>query len=467
MYLNENSSVANLKEFLNCHQTAVNAIKALRIKDLSDFLLFSLALRNIDPHTRRAFENQLGTSEIPEYKSFMDFVTQQLQAHEFCQQNSSKIMPKPSTSRHVNPVITKPRNMFSTNSASTSQRQIPDQSSRIPNTRKFHCPKCSDSHPLFACPQYIAMSRESKLNFLKSSKRCFNCLGLHNIKDCSSKNSCKFCSSNRHHTSLHPNCSSFDSSVTREGFNRDAQNVGENLVNSCHLNKEVASLNQVLLGTVQARIQAADGSISSIRAVLDPGSQVSAVTERLVHRLGLKINPTDVHVSGIGKSKARSLGMVTCKLYPLSSANILELQAVVLPQITNSLPSVSLSPEIIEHFEHLDLADKNFYLSRPVDMLLGADTYSMVFDRDGRLSSVGFPTAVNTFFGWTIIGPVQESKLDSAPTSILLADSILGDTLRAFRSLEEVSEAKVLNTIDEYVCLSATKEQVDCMKFEQ
>ncbi|XP_044753824.1 uncharacterized protein LOC123313151 [Coccinella septempunctata] len=149
---------------------------------------------------------------------------------------------------------------------------------------------------------------------------------------------------------------SFDPSASREGFNCGSQNAGEKLVNSCHLNKKVASLNQVLLGTVQARIQAADGSIISIRAVLDPGSQVSAITEHLVHKLGLEINPTDVHVSGIGKSKARALGMVTCKLYPISNSNILELQAIVLPQLTNNLPSVSLSPEIIKQFEHLNLA---------------------------------------------------------------------------------------------------------------
>lgn len=108
-----------------------------------------------------------------------------------------------------------------------------------------------------------------------------------------------------------------------------------------------------------------------------------------------------------------------------------------------------MTEEILNHFKILNLADETFHISQPIDMLLGADTYSLVFDRDGRMTSPGYPTAVNTFFGWTIIGPIQDTL--SSNKSILFIQSDLSDQIQKFWSLEEVSDIQVLNPCDECV----------------
>lgn len=167
-------------------------------------------MRDLDPYTRKAFEGHLSSSEIPEYKTLIDFVTQQLKAQEYCEQNASKPASKVASFRQINSNKSKNQNVFITNSTPPSH----NQKSNVPGKfRNFRCPKCNKSHPLFVFPSYTAMSRKDKFGFLKTLKRCFNCFGLHNIKDCGSKNSCKVCKSNRHHTSLHPDDDKCDDKV--------------------------------------------------------------------------------------------------------------------------------------------------------------------------------------------------------------------------------------------------------------
>lgn len=52
------SSLSQLKHFITTHQNAINAIKALPISNPADYLLFSLALRNLDVPSRQLFEGQ-------------------------------------------------------------------------------------------------------------------------------------------------------------------------------------------------------------------------------------------------------------------------------------------------------------------------------------------------------------------------------------------------------------------------
>ncbi|XP_045461089.1 uncharacterized protein LOC123671351 [Harmonia axyridis] len=305
------------------------------------------------------------------------------------------------------------------------------------------------------------MSRQAKFDYLKNCKRCLNCLGLHNFKYCASNNSCRICKSTRHHTSLHPDNQSVNqsdnlsdipnnNSLQIESKVSESESAAPNeIINSYHIDKRSICVGQVLLGTVQARIESADGTKLQVRAVLDPGSQISAISQKLVKKLGLKINSINMSISGIGQTNAQPLGLIDCKLYPKTGLEYLQVHAVVLPEITNNIPSAPLSQEIIKHFEHLNLADETFHISQPIDILLGADTYSIVFERDGRISSPGYPTAVNTFFGWTIIGPINE--MCSSTKSVLLTQSDLGEQMQKFWSLEEGGETNIIDPVDDYV----------------
>ena len=47
------------------------------------------------------------------------------------------------------------------------------------------CPKCSDHHGIVSCSDFNSLSTEDRVQFVKSSKLCFNCLRTgHSSKDC-------------------------------------------------------------------------------------------------------------------------------------------------------------------------------------------------------------------------------------------------------------------------------------------
>lgn len=135
------SSLSNLKEFLDIHQTSVNAIKTLNFKDLTDFLFFSLALNNMDSHIQKTFENKHASVSIPTYDELIDFITQQMLIQEFSEPGS-----KPSP-----PVFNKPKVQLSSSLLATTESKTSTASA---HPRNVTCPRCRGIHFLYNCPSY-------------------------------------------------------------------------------------------------------------------------------------------------------------------------------------------------------------------------------------------------------------------------------------------------------------------------
>ncbi|KAI5693191.1 hypothetical protein M8J75_010656 [Diaphorina citri] len=67
-------SVASLNNFVEKFGTAVSALKALDINDLSDIILVHLASGKLSPDTVRLFERSLQKDEMPTFKKMLEFV---------------------------------------------------------------------------------------------------------------------------------------------------------------------------------------------------------------------------------------------------------------------------------------------------------------------------------------------------------------------------------------------------------
>ena len=70
----------------------------------------------------------------------------------------------------------------------------------------------------------------------------------------------------------------------------------------------------ILLGTARILIADASGKYCSARAVIDTGSQTSAITGSLASRLGLQVTRFTYQVIGISFGKAHVLGRVKCTI---------------------------------------------------------------------------------------------------------------------------------------------------------
>jgi hypothetical protein len=133
-----------------------------------------------------------------------------------------------------------------------------------------------------------------------------------------------------------------------------------------------------------------------------------------------------------------------------NSSSLEKLDAIVVPSLTKSLPLQSISIANWPHLESLSLADRNFNISKPIDILQGVDVYHEILKPGLTLGPKGTPAAQDTIFGWVFFGntmsskPVREPTIAREATTTFIATSQLSceEILQKFRTLEEAPEIK-------------------------
>lgn len=291
------STVDSLKSYLHVHQDSVAGVRSLDIKDMGDFLLTQISLRNLDPYCRRLFENSLPDNSIPTHAMLMKFVSSQVRTMELLDdslpagqnaapeqkqqfkslhvlstsdnhKNSSSSAPKfpsyvshpvasggnctpndvsshkelesPLADGYVNGFDNHPSSCLSVvnlSSASPCLKPVANPSTTHTRSVTFshvratpvQCSYCyCDSHKIYRCPDYFAITSEQRLEFAKDKHMCLSCLGTaHAFENCKSKFSCRFCGK-KHHSSLHD---SLPCSTSKYPLNRPPEPVQTYLTN--------------------------------------------------------------------------------------------------------------------------------------------------------------------------------------------------------------------------------------------
>ena len=132
------------------------------------------------------------------------------------------------------------------------------------------CIACQgEKHPLYSCSKFRLMSHDEMTSLLRQHGHCLNCLRhSHFVKDCKSLHHCKVCQ-RPHHSLLH--------------IDKPRPERTDTPVN--HASIKIRS--NLLLMTCQVFIQSPQGAIQ-VRALLDSGSAVSFVSERVAQALHLR-----------------------------------------------------------------------------------------------------------------------------------------------------------------------------------
>ena len=141
-------------------------------------------------------------------------------------------------------------------------------------SKSHKCVYCSDNHRPSQCRKVT--NRQSRINMLRKSYRCFLCLKSgHTLKTCSAEYICRKCNG-KHHIS---NC---DKAENRNSH--AAQNEGPKSI--------VAFINQsksILLKTTQADVFNIETKSSvKTRVLFDTGNQHCCVNEKVCKHLNLK-----------------------------------------------------------------------------------------------------------------------------------------------------------------------------------
>ncbi|XP_046145236.1 uncharacterized protein LOC114882162 [Osmia bicornis bicornis] len=147
------------------------------------------------------------------------------------------------------------------------------------------------------------------------------------------------------------------------------------------------------------------------------GNEKSSVNQL---RLRRKRSSLDVHGVG-GARTSQTNGVVNITLHSNYRPLSVTVQAHVLTKVTTCLPSEPPSQSTLpSHLEELNLADPQFLVSRPVDIILGADAYGQVI-KPNIIRNISTPLIAElSIFDWFVIGLLEGTQTDR-PLSELLS----------------------------------------------
>jgi len=409
-----------------------------------DFLVF-LAVQRLDSDSVKAWEQHLGSAkEPPTWKQFCEFlVTRLLSLQAFEKSRGIKTMTKAQQN--------------------TLKSHFQAKNSEIGDKSSPSCIICSSKHYLGGCPQYISKTTQQRYSILTKHGRCYNCLGAHRVSDCRSTKRCTKCG-RKHHTTIHKQTSldkeNHIDSTKATAPQETVAKAGSSQVLHLNTNSDHAT-SCVLLATAQVVIINQKGSTLQIRALIDQGSEVTLITERVVQTLKLPRSQSWIPLVGVGgHSSCKTRGFTSFKMSAIyENAEQLELSAHILTMLTNAIPSVQIDMQHWQHLNGLTLADPHFLQPLSIDMIIGADVYHQIIREGLKKGPIDSPIAQLTAFGWIISGPISAKRTSLLVKSYHVSmDQQLYDVLRKFWELEEVSINK---------SSSLSPEEQDCEKHFQ
>lgn len=148
-------------------------------------------------HIEETDTNTIDTNtsrEPPTFDTLLKFIESQITMLESIEESGVHINNSSNTtnnSRYRNQNV-------STESAKIFHSKVENSGS----SKNTECIICKGPHHFAQCSTFKSKSIQERIEYVKSQKRCFNCLGKHFSNDCPSSKRCSVCGK-KHNTSLH------------------------------------------------------------------------------------------------------------------------------------------------------------------------------------------------------------------------------------------------------------------------
>jgi hypothetical protein len=201
---------------------------------------------------------------------------------------------------------------------------------------------------LLLCTQFLNLMVKDRVNVVHSKTLCNNCFrDNHSTSTCKSENRCKICKE-PHNSLLHENLS------------RTNNQQPPTLLK---INSHQVYFSNVILPTAQVQVYDHIGKKHVFRALLDSGSQLNFVSERVAKLLKLKLQPVVLSVAGINQSLTNASNVTDITIQSNYEDYNLNLSCLVIPQISEFLPCNSFSTTNLKFPQHIQLTDPKFHVS--------------------------------------------------------------------------------------------------------
>ncbi|XP_075167921.1 uncharacterized protein LOC142240089 [Haematobia irritans] len=271
-------------------------------------------------------------------------------------------------------------------------------------TSSYICRLCRQSHPLRKCKRFLSMNITKRKETVQKYGYCKNCLAHeHSGNACFTTTGCRFCKKD-HHSLLHAHPrlqntqrkNSSSSSSKKPSVKTEKPTVSS--TPSTAFNSASTTLSAILKQNAVTLLPTALVSVTTkkgncvLRCLLDSGSNSSSISSKIVDKL-------DLTTLTLEEETICPLTLISTHNSDISIDTVLKVNN----RISMHTPSKSIPQSYVQHFSNLVLADKDFYKSAPISIILGVDVYSRIIS-EGFLNRSGLPTAQNTIFGWSIYG---------------------------------------------------------------
>ncbi|XP_037931304.1 uncharacterized protein LOC119666101 [Teleopsis dalmanni] len=256
---------------------------------------------------------------------------------------------------------------------------------------KTGCPNCKGQHNLFQCQSYQTSSVAERWNKVKNLKVCFSCLNNgHITMNCRSK---KYCGINgckrQHHFSLHEE---------KKPIASPAEIALNSTVLSCQTSSP-AHLFKILPVTLCGP----KGHYTTY-AILDEGSSISIVEERVAVALGLKGQLQPLTLQWFGEKVATEncrkvdldiVGSDRSKVFTLKNVNTIR---------NLGLPVQTFVKAKYPHLRDIPIAE--YQCVKPT-VLIGVD--NAYLGVPSEVMQCNNPIAIKTKLGWVAYGPREDN----------------------------------------------------------
>ncbi|CAH2101847.1 unnamed protein product [Euphydryas editha] len=205
-----------------------------------------------------------------------------------------------------------------------------------------------------------------------------------------------------------------------------------------NINRKIFETSHYEKTTVRNR----EGDYVTMRALLDQGSQVTLITENAAQRLNLPRHKMKAAVTGVGSIMGTSRGMIKLECKSIHSEYTFQTEALVMHKLINNLPNSTFDAKNWPHLDNIKLADPDFNISGPIDLLLGADIYSNVIIEGVLKHNNNTLVAQQTKLGWILCGATKQFNCLVTLTQL--------ETLSQFWETEEIPSESEPSANDEY-----------------
>ncbi|XP_037821167.1 uncharacterized protein LOC119610134 [Lucilia sericata] len=375
------------------------------------------------------WEQSVGNkTEVPKWEELNNFLTDRFHALE----SVSDIISLNNTFAISSQMV-----LNSDNKTSTKVKQFKAHYNKVDS---LQCKICKENHKLITCNKFLNMDYKNRVSTLKKFRFCFNYLTIgHMYGDCKSPNGCSKCK-RKHHTLMHKD---FIKKSTQNQVNDGSQ------IDNQSNNNQVQSSN--IAGP------------SGVRALIDPCSDESFISEKIQKLLNLPTSPVTAEITGLGGGViSKSSKMAFLEIGSLFEQNLsLNIKALVVPQVTSNVPTHSFVPLTENDLPNLTFADPKFYESGKIDLLLGGDLYPLILREGVQHGIFNSLVAQETIFGWIVTGPTPNNVSPQFIKMSYMTKVSINDQLTKFWELEEVSRRKILSEEDkkceEIYCSTTTR----------